>query len=804
MVQSTMSNNNGLISTAAFAQFVQQQQAIITPQNTKAAYGPKEMEFKQFCDYLYQSEGEYRYIVNHDKLYRFLMYVAFRGRKKRGGGVTESLPHFPGSNGGAANKFDRADFERVRSSIQDLLGGDVELDGAQIQASLEDRYLTSFSSEKGGLLGFNTINQYKCAVQRLYNQQRDANANNLPWDRIFNTRVKALLKLVKDRMPAVRKRNYEEKIDHHLLPYQITESMGKIEERLWLRHNGSCLKLGMAALRDRFTLLFTNQGILRGESVFKAELSDLVDVGYCPREDPTPYHILILMMHTGKVNKGHTLFGRAMRHLKASKCVMGALGLYLLARFEVTKEKLDFSSNSKWFDVKLLVDSATTNATNCTAVSDKYYANVIKTVCRDLGIETKHFIHIGRCAGPVQLEMNEVPSDLIKVLGNWNLDVMDSRYSAMIPIKAMRVLAGHQKAEGVHFNPRTQFEVPGELRSMVFPWIEGAKASVIESRGNSSSGAQFVTAASFLRLLDNLRNVIVQDVAALMIEGRTHTVFNMPVFSTPAFNYFKSEMKTFLERQDTQEPRSILIQRALPGVNTALMSMKAEQKVQFDLLNTSLQRIEHQLVTRSTMVSMLQRCANILQQGGSSTHHKEAADMNSPSPTPVNTHEGQKDEQQIDNSELTVIPWRPNVEYASLARIYILWFGKSPCNSEASRQPLEELLVTGLPRGGVNELESLRGSSWRASWESSQRKRLSRMKKCAKFVEFALANSPQTALQQTMEVLEYNFQLKNSRLASFDTYIGKEGDWEFSLRKILAKQPKHCDSNHGDDITTTR
>ena len=45
-----------------------------------------------------------------------------------------------------------------------------------------------------------------------------------------------------------------------------------------------------------------------------------------------------------------------MRHQEVELCSIGALGLYLMTRFEVTNEikSIDFSKNSTWFNRKLL------------------------------------------------------------------------------------------------------------------------------------------------------------------------------------------------------------------------------------------------------------------------------------------------------------------------------------------------------------------------------------------------------------------------------------------------------------------
>ena len=100
----------------------------------------------------------------------------------------------------------------------------------------------------------------------------------------------------------------------------------------------------------------TNCGILRGESLFKCELSDLCDL-VLDIEGVHPCHIMVKRIENGKTNGLKTIYGRVMRHKEANLCLIGAIGLYLLSRFHLNSENLNFFSNSTWFNVKLLVEN---------------------------------------------------------------------------------------------------------------------------------------------------------------------------------------------------------------------------------------------------------------------------------------------------------------------------------------------------------------------------------------------------------------------------------------------------------------
>jgi Centromere DNA-binding protein complex CBF3 subunit, domain 2 len=98
---------------------------------------------------------------------------------------------------------------------------------------------------------------------------------------------------------------------------------------------------------------------LQGESLFKEELSDYFLVEHHAQKDPYPMEIAISQVATGKTNKNYKLFGRLCHHKDVRMCGFGALGFYLLYRFECTgefeKSTVDFTKAEEWFDIKMLV-----------------------------------------------------------------------------------------------------------------------------------------------------------------------------------------------------------------------------------------------------------------------------------------------------------------------------------------------------------------------------------------------------------------------------------------------------------------
>ena len=103
-----------------------------------------------------------------------------------------------------------------------------------------------------------------------------------------------------------------------------------------------------AALRDHFTFLATMCGLLRGETLYKAELSDVFRISVKNDEDPHPFFVMMMQFSTGKVNQGFKLYGRMAQNFDVNVCPIGALGFYLLYRFHNSNEMdgVDFCDNS--------------------------------------------------------------------------------------------------------------------------------------------------------------------------------------------------------------------------------------------------------------------------------------------------------------------------------------------------------------------------------------------------------------------------------------------------------------------------
>ena len=139
-------------------------------------------------------------------------------------------------------------------------------------------------------------------------------ANRWTWEQIWNVHCEELATLMKKRKAHIARARYEEKVDHQFSSYKALGEVDSIEAELHRRCCNASLRQAFSALRNRFVFLFSMKGILWCESLYKAELSDLLHVSNKAPKDVHPFAILIMQIAISKTNNGiYKLYRRAMR-----------------------------------------------------------------------------------------------------------------------------------------------------------------------------------------------------------------------------------------------------------------------------------------------------------------------------------------------------------------------------------------------------------------------------------------------------------------------------------------------------------
>jgi hypothetical protein len=165
-------------------------------------------------------------------------------------------------------------------------------------------------------------------------------------------------------------------------------------------------------------------------------------------------------------------------------------------------------------------------------MANESYPKGVETVLAKLEISSKHYLHLGRVLGPIQPEKLEAESRDIQQVGNWNPSTQEKFYATRLPMRLIMALGSFQDAGGMHYNPRTVVEPPQSLKSMIFPFTDRCLEEVRQK--TKVDCKDIYTAEHFLRLLIDLRTIILQDAAAIVIahgEQQQHALFPTSPFS---------------------------------------------------------------------------------------------------------------------------------------------------------------------------------------------------------------------------------------------------------------------------------
>ena len=245
------------------------------PANTAMAYDPKNREYMAFCEHVYRGIPiSSRYTVSTDKVFYFLFYHAFRNQYVRGG-RSRSEEH----------GFSAADYDSVTTRW----------------AHYQDRF------ERGEIDGIpdpekplqaDAINTYKSILYNQWLDQVSNGANGLTWDLIYTRKCKELVNLVKERKRRIKRKNYAEKVDGEFTPFTSMAQVGNIESAFW--DHGKTVRESVPSLRNRYIFLQCYSGLLRHESMFFGELSDMLGIEYQRSRDSDPFFILVMQIATGK------------------------------------------------------------------------------------------------------------------------------------------------------------------------------------------------------------------------------------------------------------------------------------------------------------------------------------------------------------------------------------------------------------------------------------------------------------------------------------------------------------------------
>lgn len=238
------------------------------PANTSKAYDGKELEFIQYLDYVFAHDDFCRK-VDANKVYRFIFYQCAR----------EKRLNRRGQRNRQAQHFDKSDYDAIM----------LKYDFNSLQNTV------TFLQPKNGLK-LQALRQYKAVISQYYENQKEHHQQG--FDFIWTKECNTLVKIVRNRGPEQKLKNFDEKLCHSLSPFTIVHRYPEIEEKLY-QQGMSNMRIAVAQLRNRYVLTHTTCGILRFETLEKACLSDFLCIIVKKEEDVHPLLVMVTQVFTG-------------------------------------------------------------------------------------------------------------------------------------------------------------------------------------------------------------------------------------------------------------------------------------------------------------------------------------------------------------------------------------------------------------------------------------------------------------------------------------------------------------------------
>lgn len=258
-----------------------------TVNNTKIAYDRVVFEWKGYCDHVSQHSDRdsgpetlfgSSYLVTSEKLLDFLLYQVCRSRQRVGGLSGES-----GRRG-----FNHEEYDKLKVDYQDHYN----------VWQTNDNYRMPDPGDGG--IGVSAMIQYRAALKGLYEQQRQQDHTLGSWGSVCSYHAKRLFRLVSHRKARMNRENFREKTQHEFSGYHAMDQYENIENEFWKGTFHSSMKSAFPYMRYRMLFLFTTAGVLRNESLMKAELSDFQGLTVRKETDIDPIYVMITVLKEGR------------------------------------------------------------------------------------------------------------------------------------------------------------------------------------------------------------------------------------------------------------------------------------------------------------------------------------------------------------------------------------------------------------------------------------------------------------------------------------------------------------------------
>jgi hypothetical protein len=283
-------------------------------------------------------------------------------------------------------------------------------------------------------------------------------------------------------------------------------------------------------------------------------------------EGVTDCRVLCMIMDNGKTNTfGKLEYGVAIRHKELWECLISQLAFYFFFRWNIEKEAPPtFKKRADWYLIKILKGGSNTHS-----LSYQTQLQCVNDIFQRCDISSYKKTHAGRKQGAQHAELRGVSESQIQRAGRWNTDAMSNAYLSHIPRKSVRARAGFApNGRGDYFIPRAQVVPPDTLVRRIWPWVDEWIGWFQQNENDVRDGRELgdreegdmndLAGKAFLRLLDYLRTVLLQDSVLLRDEVPSHPLFQDPIFSDPEYLSFVQLMHQTLAT-DVPQPQELLV-----------------------------------------------------------------------------------------------------------------------------------------------------------------------------------------------------------------------------------------------------
>ena len=461
---------------------------------------------------------------------------------------------------------------------------------SSVIAFLREKVIGRRRKYKGavGEVGEPTIQQYINALTDMYKVQRSEGMHNYPEPR-RGAALRGLVDTVKREKTSRSKRNYDDRGKISCRQNCLTdEEKQRIADFCWHKNNWK-------GIRDLMSLTNMRAMVLRGENMRILELPDLFL--YPMVREGNGCVAIVSVLNQGKKNQyGKQEMAGTLRSKSISWCAHGALARWLYYRFDICDPGFPIMNRSEdWYDLKLFPSKLSTWDSQKGEMSDKSHYKRTQRVLERCGISSDKVTHLWRGNSAREQQALGVPHSDRNRSGRWQagMNSMDNSYSMDLPETSLRALAGFSPDYRNFFIAR-DLDVPVGLLHMIFPLVDQLLFDEMNNHAKNLAKVQF------LKLLQYLRKVLVQDACFLTTRYPNHPIWKTPVFRSRAFLDFRVKM---MEHVDTVEdpcvPRLVeALPPAFDKISGEIIQVKNEIKMTCQNLLSKIEALEAKIGKR--------------------------------------------------------------------------------------------------------------------------------------------------------------------------------------------------------------